>query len=198
MRIGLDYDDLIVDYARALLKYYNDRYSKRRKQLKDLETYNLQSILDFSTREQYLSFLSDFERSRERKKIKAIQGANQGVLDIHSKGHELFLITDSGIELYERINERLKLRFPNCFSNIFFTHLYLESYTPKDEICARENIELMCDDNPEVISKCAARNIKGLIFSRPWNSHFNPILSNLTQRVNSWEEIVNHPWLLIS
>ena len=56
MRIGLDYDDLIVDYARALLKYYNDRYPKRRKQLKHLEAYNLQTILDFSTREQYSVF----------------------------------------------------------------------------------------------------------------------------------------------
>ena len=195
MRIGLDYDDLIVDYARALLKYYNDRYPKRRKQLKHLEAYNLQTILDFSTREQYLSFLSDFERSRERKKIKAIKGANQGVLDLHSKSHELFLITDSGIELYDRINERLRLRFPNCFSKIFFTRLYLESYTPKDEICERENIELMCDDNPEVIYKCATRNIKGLIFSRPWNINFDPISQDLTQRVDSWEEIVNHSWL---
>ncbi|MBS3162556.1 hypothetical protein J4467_01410 [Candidatus Woesearchaeota archaeon] len=194
--IGIDYDDVKDDYARALLIYFNQKFPNRRMKLNHLTSFNLQHILGFSTPEQYHSFMGQFERSRTRKKTKSIQGANNGILDLVGRGHNLVLITDSGVDQYERVQARLQKDCPGCFREIHFTHLYPGGSISKSQICLEGDIELMIDDNLDTLRDCANQGIKGILFSRPWNTSYSQ-LPDLVQRANSWDEILRNEWLRV-
>jgi hypothetical protein len=198
--IGLDYHDVVVDFARALINYFNklprNERNIRTLSLEDMTSFNLQAVLGFQNYDDFQTFMMKFNKAVRPNHYKFVNGAKNGIISLKENGHGLHLVTNAPLCDYDSIKERLERTFPLMFDDYLFTSALPTSLSPgsKVQICQLAGINLIIDDKPDHIIACADSGINCLIFDRPWNKSFSS-RNPLVERVNSWPEIVSHPWL---
>ncbi len=57
----------------------------------------------------------------------------------------------------------------------------------KADICLREGIECIIEDNGKYATECVEKGIRAYLFNRPWNTNF---LDPRLVRIESWREIL--------
>jgi 5'(3')-deoxyribonucleotidase len=184
MKIGIDCDDVLLNYAQALVDYRN-RTSSHHIKLSALNEYDLQRYLRFSTPEAYAKFLESFERSKEFKDMPVMKGSSEYISLLFEKEYELEVITSRRPPHIRKTISRLHNEFPGYFSRINFTHLNSDP-TPKVRICKDRGIQIIIDDNPTIIQRCTNAGVIGIIFDRPWNRGQK---YNHLPRTNTWFNI---------
>ncbi len=188
MRIGLDVDDTSLDYVSVLCKWHNITYNTSLKK-SDIVSYNLWKSWG-GTREEAIKKIHDFQESDYFNKIKPMKGAIEGINKL-SKDHELYVLTSRSNYFTEKTKEQLLYHFGDKFLEFFFTNNYSNSNKlislKKSDICLKNEIELIVDDNFETAVQCADVGIRVLLMTQPWNK--GKSYPNV-ERVNNWKEIL--------
>lgn len=184
MKIGIDLDEVVVDFLEGLLDFYHRVVGKRFRR-EEFSSYDFWETWG-GTREEAIEITDKFHQSEHFENIVPIEGAIDSIKRLSEK-HEIFFITSRPGFWKEKTSNWLKKYFPKGNFKIIFSGDFHDQGRTKAEICEELEIPLMFEDNKHYALSCAERGIKVILFDKPWNKGFEH--ENLV-RVHSWEEAV--------
>ena len=172
MKIGIDLDEVIVDFIGGFLDYYNEKYNKNIKR-EAIKSYNLWENEFFKwAREDAVEFVDEFNKTKIFDNLNVFENVKE-VIDELKKDNELFLIISRREELRERTGKFLKEKFGDVFSKIVFTSEFNpEKRRDKSEVCKEFDLDFMIEDNKDYAKECAEKKIKVFLVDQPWNQGF--------------------------
>lgn len=185
--IGIDLDDVLLDFNPALYAWHNALYNTTFK-YEDITSYFIEDILQ-CTRDEVFAKITEFYQTNEHARILPIPGALEAVKNLN-QNHTLIVVTSKPDYLRPLTTKWLEKYFPNIFQTIHFTNHFLgdeSNRRTKSEICKELGIEVFIEDGPSHALDVATVCETVFLFNRPWNQVdvAPPIV-----RVSSWEEIV--------
>jgi 5'(3')-deoxyribonucleotidase len=173
MIIGIDVDDVLVEYVRAFLRFYNE---KNKSNLSYEEFNNISNSVDKD---------NSFFNSNYFRGIEICWGARTVIKKLAEKNN-LFIVTARQKEWKEFTDKFIQENFPNCFKGVFYAGDVHGGGKKKAEIY--EGMDMIIEDNKGHALECAKRGMKVFLIERPWNKGIEH--PNI-RRVNQWEEILD-------
>ena len=187
MKIGVDMDEVIVDYIGGFLEDYNELNGADVK-LEDILSYNLWENDFFGWgKEDTLEAVGEFNDSNGLGRLRLMDGVEEGLQKL-AKGNEFYLITSRLEELRDRTEDylsRKKLR--EMFSGIYFTSEFSDERVRKVDVGKRLGLDLMIDDNKRYAQEFVEEGIRCLLYDMPWNQSFE---MEGVVRVYNWSDVV--------
>lgn len=186
MKIGIDLDGVVIDSERSFRTY---------EEIFAIEDLNKRKIIDYEEPK----YQSRYEWSKDEQQafnkkylLKAASESNlmAGFLPIYKKlkqkGFEMIVITARGNLLKEMKDDAIRVLKEN---NISFDKYYW-SVHDKLEICKKENIDIMIDDDYKIIEQISKANIKTLYFRDANLKKLSE--TNYIHEVNNWGDIYRY------
>jgi uncharacterized HAD superfamily protein len=182
MKIGIDFDDVTVDFFNSLLKWHNKKYNRKDKR-EDFKEFAWWPIWNIS-REEAVKRVDEFH---ETHKVQDIQPMKESIPSLNklSKDNELIVITGRPSRFKSRVQEWLLHHFKKNLEIIHAGEFHKGQGGTKAEICKELNIPILLEDAPETALDCANQGIKVILFDKPWNQK---VKHKGIIRVSGWEE----------
>lgn len=186
MKIGIDLDGVVID-SETTFRTYEEIFAieeLNNKKIVNSEEPKYQQRYDWSKEEQ--------EKFNNKYLLKAAQESNlmSGFLAIYEKlknlGHEMIVITARGGFFEEMKDDAIRLLNEN---GIVFDKYYWKVEN-KLEICQKENIDIMIDDDHRIIKQISDAKIKTLYF-RDTNLKILPE-TEFIYEVNNWGDVYRY------
>ncbi len=183
----MDLDEVLVDFIRPFITFYNRRYGTKLTREIFL-SFNLSQIIGHK-RELVDVRVDEFYNSEVFQTLNPVEGAKE-VLEFLSEKYELFIITSRPAHIKEKTAKWLERHFEKVFKHIHFSANEYIGVTGKTkaEICKNLRIDLLIEDNLGYAMEAAKSGIKVLMFDTPWNQT-DSLHPNIT-RVSSWKEVL--------
>ena len=179
MRIGIDLDEVVVDFARKFIDKAKKNFGKE-VSYENIYSWHLWDVFGIS-REEAIKIAEDiFQEDLEN--LEFVEDARDTIINL-LKENEIFIITSRPIKFYER-TKRFVEKSIDSRIGVFFSGGVADSGKTKSEICKELGIDLMIDDHIGYYNDCVNKNIKTLLFTKPWNKNEKGV-----ERINSWKEI---------
>ncbi len=174
MIIGIDMDDVLVEYVKSFLEFYNER---NKTNLSFEEFTNISNSIDKN---------NSFFRSDFFKKMELCRGSVKAIKMLAEKNN-LFIVTSRQIEWKDATEKFVKENFPDCFKGIFFAgDIHKSSGKKKADIY--DGMDIIIEDNRSHALECAKNGMKVFLFEKPWNKDIEH--ANIT-KVKKWDDILN-------
>ena len=186
MRIGIDLDGVVID-SETTFRTYEEIFAiedLNHRKIIDHEEPKYQSRYKWSTEEQ--------QKFNEKYLLKASKESNlmAGFLPIYKKfkewNFELIVTTARGMIIKEMKEDAIRLLNEN---NIVFDKYYWNIHD-KLEICKKENIDIMIDDDYKIIQQISNAKIKTLYFRDTNLKKLEE--TNYVHEVNNWGDIYRY------
>jgi uncharacterized HAD superfamily protein len=183
MNIGIDLDDVVFEFVKPTLLFFNERY-KRNVLFEEVSSYNFSEVFDIDLNK-LQKFICEIINDEFHLNMELCDFAKEAILDL-LKENNIYFITS---RVYRgNTLESLQKHFSN-FELHFSSNPYLKtSGKTKSTICIEKKIDFMIEDSPEHALDCADAGIKVFLIDRPWNQNFEH--KNVI-RVKDWKEIKN-------
>jgi len=167
MKIGIDFDDVIVDLVSRWLELYNKDWNDDLTNL-EINDWDISRFVKPVCGDKIYDYL---DRPELYDNISFIPGAIETIQKLKSENHEIFVITS-----YDHPSKYIILKNNNIVDD-------KNHYIVTDEkwLC---DIDVLLDDNLSICMKCDKR-IKSFVFDRPHNRNK---FANKQARVFSWNE----------
>jgi uncharacterized HAD superfamily protein len=182
MGIGIDFDDVIFDFFKGLLKWYEKEYGKR---------YKREEFNDFdwgpvwgTDREETIKRVNKFLESHDLEGATPVNGALDALNQL-MKTHNITIITGRPHQFKNKTEEWLIHHLKKVPEIVIAGEFHKGQAAKKSDICKERNIPILLEDAPETAIDCAKNGIKVILFDQPWNQnaqHRNII------RVRNWKE----------
>jgi hypothetical protein len=185
MHIAVDLDDSAFDSLSTLLLFYNKKHGTNFKK-KDFFTCWYREVWGGTVEEEQRE-LEEFYQSEYYDRIVPMRGAVDALRLLKEDGHILSVVTGRVYSLTEKTVKSIEKHFPNIFSEIYHTNSYglTGVRIKKSEMCKKENVKLIIDDDPYHIVDCVNAQIPVLVYGDPWN--VVPIDGSI--RLKNWNQI---------
>ena len=185
-KIGIDIDEVVVEFVKGYLKIYNKKYNQN-KSFENIFCYDLWIPLGI-TREEAFAISNRFYDSEDFENISLVDGAGEGIEKL-SKKNKLFFITSRPVKIKEKTEQFFKKNFPYLPLNLIFSgDIWGSQEKKKPIICKKLGIEIIIEDNINYALDCASVGVFTYLLDKPWNQNGN--LNNNMIRVKNWEEIL--------
>lgn len=179
--LGIDNDDVLFDFNRALANYHNTRFGTnvRHDTIRSWELHDVYGCMSTEMITRIRDFMLDPNTD-----IPPLEGAVEAVEQL-SKWYDLIVIT-ARIEAFREITQRsIDRHYRGKFRAV-----YHSSYErPKSTICLEVNATALVDDGTHNAEECAAAGIRSYMPDRPWNQEYTP---RGVTRVHNWSELLAH------
>lgn len=185
MRIGIDIDGVLTDFAGPFLQWYNQQHGTNHS-FDSLREYELTTTLSIS--EEYMRERMDaFYDTLWFKHLNPSPYTQEEISLLHMQ-HTLVVITARPYKLEARTRSWLERFFPRRFSEFIFANHYAQEGAARDKpaLCQEANLDIVIDDWHACAATCAQKGIRTLVFNQPWNQ--KPMTKGM-RRVHSWREI---------
>ena len=183
MKIGIDLDGVVIDSEKNFKTYA---------EIFDIDTLNGNNLIDPTECKYYNRYNWTAEQKQlyiDKYFLKISQYSNimAGFIPVYKllkeQNHEFIVISAKGRYLEAMIDDALMLLEKN---NIKFDKYYWKIEN-KLEICKKENVDLMIDDDWEIVKKLADNNVKTLYLR---DVRMKKLEENeYIKEVNNWGEI---------
>ena len=186
MKIGIDLDGVVID-SENTFRVYEEIFA-----LEDLNKRKILNKEEPKYQGRYNWSKEEQELFNKKYLLKAAKESNlkPGFLEIYKKiknlGYELVVITARGIFIEEMKDDAIKLLEQN---DVIFDKFYW-NVTDKLEICKKENIDIMIDDDYKIIEQLSKNDIKSLYF-RDTNLKKLP-QNDYIYEVNNWGDVYRY------
>lgn len=183
MKIGIDLDGVVIDSETTFRTYEEifDITFLKGNNLVDREEPKLQNRYNW-TEEQKNEFIEKYYL-KVSKESNLMSGFTAVYNLLKEQNNQFIVITARGISIKEMKDDAIRLLNEN---NIKFDKYYW-NVEDKVEICKKENIDLMIDDDWRIIKKLAENNIKTLYFR---DTNLKRLKENdYITEVNNWGDI---------
>ena len=183
MKIGIDLDGVVFDSETTFRTYEEifDVTELKGNNLIDREEPKFQGRYNW-TKEEQKRFIDKYFLTVSRESG-LMSGFLAGYKFLKDQGHELVVITARGGHVKEMKDDAIRILEEN---NIKFDKYYWQ-VEDKLEICKKENIDVMIDDDWRIIKNLADNNIKTLYFR---DTNLVKLEENkYIKEVNNWGDI---------
>ncbi len=185
MRIGIDLDGVVID-SETTFRVYEEIFAIENinKKIIDFDEPKYQGRYDWTKEEQH--------EFNEKYLLKAAQESHlmPGFLPIYKRlkelGFEMVVITARGVFIAEMKDDAIRLLKEN---NVVFDK-YFWNIHDKLEICKREKIDIMIDDDYKIIQQLSNANIKTLYFRAANLKKLNE--TEYIHEVNNWGDVYRY------
>lgn len=159
MKIGIDLDGVVIDSEKSLRTYAEifDNDILKGNHLIDKQEIRVQDRYDW-TEEQQKEFITNY--LLKNSKDSHLMAGFKKVYHLLKAEHEFVVITARGGFVKEMKEDAIRILQEN---GIEFDKYYWK-VEDKLEICQKEKVDLMIDDNWKIIKKLSENNIKTLYF----------------------------------
>ncbi len=187
IKTGVDLDEVLANFIPELNNYYNFTYDTKFK-FRDYKFYDLEKTWG-GGKERAVEIVKDFYKSEFFYKIKPVS-YSQKALEVLSKNSEFIAITSRPEYLQEATEYWIKKFFPEKIKKVFYTGQYvLQSPLLKLDICLKEDVRVIIEDNLQTSLECAKKGIKSFLLDKPWNQNGSEEANNLV-RVKNWKSLL--------
>jgi uncharacterized HAD superfamily protein len=185
LKIGIDIDEVLVEFVRPYLEFHNQKFGKSLK-LEEVKKFHFWEDLGFSL-EEIQPLFEEFNKSFILlEDMPFFENAKESVLKL-SENNEIFFITSRPEKIRQGTENFLKMHFAN-FKFINSGDTYGGVKKNKADICKENKLDLMIEDSSKIALECAQNRIKVFLMDKPWNQDLN-INENIL-RVKNWKEIM--------
>lgn len=186
MKIGIDLDGVVIDSEKTFRTYEEiyDIEILKGNNLVDREEPKFQSRYNW-TEEQQKEFIQKY--LLEAAKQSGLMSGFKAVYKLLKKqGNEFVVITARGGFISEMADDAIHVLNEN---NIVFDKYYWH-IDDKLEICQKENVDIMIDDDWKIIKRLADNNIKTLYFR---DTNLKKLSENeFITEVNNWGDVYRY------
>ncbi len=184
--IGIDLDDVLLDFNGALCIFHNVQYgtSLTREQI---FSFHLEKVWG-CTKDEAKRRIVEFYHTDFHRDASPIQGATEAIQEL-SRNNSLIIITGKPERLQTATTHWLDRYFPRSFDGLYFTNQFLgdDIKRTKAELCSDLGIEVFIDDSIAYTRDIASKGVRAFLFDAPWNQGE---LSPLVTRVYSWKGVL--------
>lgn len=168
MKIGIDIDEIVVEFLRGYLDFYNGIHNTNFK-FEDNFSCRFEELLNTSE-EKVAKIMHDFFNTKNFENLDLVDGIRELILEI-SKNHQVVFITARHLRTKEKTRVFLEKHFPNLPLRVFHTGDYYKGSKTKAEICEQHGIDFLIEDNEDYARTCADKGIKVFLLKKPWNKN---------------------------
>ena len=191
MKIGIDLDGVVID-SETTFRTYEELYDLailKENNLIDREEPKFQARYNW-TKEQQKDFTDKFflKISKESNLMSGFIGAYNYLKE---QGHEFVVITARGLRTDGTFMKEMEDDAKRVLneSNIIFDKYYW-GQVDKLNVCKKENVDVMIDDDWKIIEKLSANNIRTLYFR---DTNLKKLEENkYIKEVNNWGDICRY------
>jgi uncharacterized HAD superfamily protein len=183
MKIGIDIDDVLLHSLENFLGFYNNKFDETIKKEHCVSDKRFHECLGI-TKEDLISLYKEYEKLEIPIEVRKIEGAEEVLRKIKTKC-DFILITARPKSIEENTYKVLNKNYPNHNFKIIFTNKNNKKIS-KGDICIKNNISLMIDDDWKNALDCVKKNICVLLLDKRWN---RGIKHKKILRVFDWNEI---------
>lgn len=185
--IGVDLDDVLLDFNANLCKFYNKKFNTSLKR-ENIISFELAEIWG-CTVEEARKIVADFYKSDQHKGALPIKEA-PSVIKKLSKNRELYIISARPEYLRKETTEWLNKHYGSVFNGVHLISQYHNNgdttKKTKAEVCDELGVEIFIDDSLDNANSIANDKRTVLLLDTPWNQGK---LNKNIKRVYSWKEI---------
>jgi hypothetical protein len=186
MKIGIDIDEIVVEFLEGYVKLYNQKYNSHIR-VEEFHTYDFWEVLPL-TKDQAVILAEEFFNSALFDNLSFIKNSKESLLKL-LKNNMLFFITSRPSNWQSKTKAFFEKHLENHkYEIIFSSDFHKSNGKTKAEICKELEVKMMIEDNKNYAYDCAEKGISVLLLDKPWNKEMKH--KNIT-RVFSWEEILN-------
>lgn len=184
MKIGLDLDDVIVEFSKGYLDFYNLK-NRTNLEYKNWTRYNFSDSFGKSKAEAN-EVMEEFYHSPFFDNLKLSEDSRDSI-ELLARNNRLFIITARPLRYKEKTEKFTGKYFPDILIKIFYSdEMSKEHCIGKAGLCKREGIDIFIDDSLECALSCSKEGTKTFLLNKPWNQgECNGII-----RVKNWQEIL--------
>jgi len=184
LKIGVDIDEVVVEFFRKYLALFNERFGKNLV-FEDIKEFEMWNFTDVSKRDA-LQLVDDFNNSDDFFELNLIDGVKDALAKLY-ENYEIHFITSRPGSVSEKTNSLLKNLFEDIDFNLIFSEGVHGKGKSKAQICKELEIIILVEDRRKTAFDCAEDGIKVFLLDKPWNQNCEH--KNIV-RVKSWEEIL--------
>lgn len=181
MKVGLDIDDVIVQYVPSLTNFYNkvydDNVSTNNITAWDLKT----SYEKAGGTEAVRSLMEAFIQHPSFVQMPEVPGATAAVRRLMEEGHEVYFISARGSKAID-----------SCYKWFYANNLPLKNiYFNREKawLVDKLGIEVFVDDGMHNLNDIGTKtSCSTIIFDQPWNRHANATTAHY--RASGWPEVM--------
>lgn len=183
IKIGVDLDDVVVDFVPSFLDFYNFKYGKNIL-FGDVTSFNLWEVGIGRNREEAIKLVHEFYDSCLYEEMPLIKGSKEGIDKLKSE-NEVCFVTARYLEFREKTDRFARINFDDL--RVFYSKDFYGKGKTKKEVCDNLGIKILIDDNNDNARECNENGVKVFLFDKPWNKGFDRKIC----RVYDWEGILN-------
>lgn len=182
MKIGIDFDDIVIDFFTYLLDWHNKKYNRNDKK-QDFKIFDWGPVWQVS-KEENIRRVNEFHETQDIKNILPMKDAVPSLKFLENK-HELIIVTGRPSKFGEKVEIWLehylgkKLKIIHAGESV-----HKGKAATKAEICLQNGISILIEDAPKTALDCANSGINVILFDNTWNK--NTKHKNIT-RVKGWK-----------
>ena len=184
MKIGIDLDEVTVNFLEHLLNFYHKKTGKSFR-VEDFSSYDLWETLG-GTREESRDLIFEFYNSVDFEDVDPIENSLESIKKL-LENNEIFIITARPLICKEKTERWMNKYLIEIHPKIIYSGDFDGSGKTKSEICEEIGIDVMIEDSKDYSLACAEKGIKVILFDKPWNQKFEH--ENVV-RVFSWDEVI--------
>ncbi len=194
LRIGFDFDDVLISTVDCAVKLYNKKHNTRLANdnwydFSDLSVWGAVSISDITSRLIEVIYSEEFNNI-----VKPILNSQKVLAKLKEDGHLLFIITGRPISALNQTRAILDRYYPSTFNNnhVYFTDNFSVDgeKTTKDEIIRTLNLNYFIDDHVEHVNNVNRLGVRTILFDN--NYAWNKIgFDKEVIRLSNWQDIGN-------
>ena len=185
MKIGIDIDEIVVEFFRKYLEFFNRQFQKNL-MFEDLVSYNIWDVSNIS-KEDVLSSVREFYDSIHFDEVALVEGVREALIEI-SKENDIFFITSRPKIIEDKTHFFLNNLLGEINFKLHFSGGTWEGSKAKGDLCKEIGIDFFIEDNSNYALGCAENGIQTFLFDKPWNKdcveHENIV------RVKNWKAIL--------
>ena len=189
--IGIDIDDVLIDFNDAVLKFHNQNYGTHFK-VKDIVEFAFEKLWNCTT-EEVNARVTAFYNSPLHIQIKPVAGAVKAVEKL-AKKYDLVAVSARPSNVLVLTQKLLDLYFKGNLKKVILTNAFsLTGHKKtKAEVCQEINATVLIDDSLANALECSKQKISVILLRRLWNQEMTDedLLKNNIYPAKNWPEIL--------
>ncbi len=188
LTIGIDLDDVLLDFNSSLCVFHNQKYGTNYK-LSDITKFRFEEIWNI-TFEQIVARIAEFYEHDLHWNSTPIPGAVSAIEKLQQK-HRLIIVTAKPDSLKDKTAEWLQMHYGNAFASVHFIGSLHGNKDGKKrtkrEVCDELGIDMFIEDSMENAVNIASPTRPVFLLDKPWNQ--GELVGNI-KRVKGWEGVM--------
>lgn len=186
--IGIDFDDVVIDFNSALCRFHNEQYGTTLTR-DDIFRYELEHVWD-CTLEEAKERIHQFVHSDAHAHTEPVPGAIDALRRL-AADYPLHIITSRPDIHVSPTRQWLASRLPDFVDCVHFTnHLDDTRRRPKSDVCRELGVTVFIEDALHHAQDVASVADEVFLIDAPWNQTQDALPGNI-RRVAGWQDIVS-------